>query len=46
MGLTTEEMTALPAEYLVLILEYIFSEFDHALYCSVAHMIKLHCLRP
>lgn len=46
MGLTTEEMTALPAEYLVLILEYIFSPFDHALYCSDAHMTKLHCLRP
>lgn len=46
MGLTTEEMIALPAEYLVLIFEYIFSEFDHALYCSVAHTTKLHCLRP
>lgn len=46
MGLTTQEMTAQPAEYLVLILEYIFSEFDRALYCSVAHMTKLHCLRP
>lgn len=46
MGLTMEEMTVLPAELLVLILEYIFSEFDHALYYSVVHMTKLDCLRP
>lgn len=37
MSLTTEKITALPSDYLVLILEHMFSEFDHALYYSVAH---------